>query len=59
MSYAVYIVHIFPVLGVQLALVGSNMAPLAKFGVVTLLAVPLSFALAYGVRHLPGVKRVV
>jgi len=33
-SYAVYIIRIFPVLGLQLAPEGSPMPPLAKFGVV-------------------------
>lgn len=58
-SYAVYIIHIIPVLGLQLALAESAMHPLAKFGVVALLAVPLSFLLGYGLHKLPGVRRVV
>lgn len=59
LSYVVYIIHLFPLLGLQIALVGSSLPPLAKFGVVTLIALPLSFALAYGLRKLPGVGRVV
>jgi glucan biosynthesis protein C len=58
-SYAVYVIHVFPVVGLQAALAGSPMPPLAKFGLVTLLAVPLCFALAYGLRRLPGVARVL
>jgi hypothetical protein len=33
------------------------MPPLAKFGVVALLAVPLCFALAYGLQKLLGAAR--
>jgi hypothetical protein len=43
----------------QLALEGLGMPPLAKFGVVTLIAVPLCFALGYGLRKLPGVRCVM
>jgi glucans biosynthesis protein C len=58
-SYAVYIIHIFPVIGLQVALTESALPPLAKFGLVALLALPLCFGLAYGLRKLPGVRRVV
>jgi fucose 4-O-acetylase-like acetyltransferase len=58
-SYTVYIIHVFPVVGLQMALAGSSLAPLAKFGIVTLLALPLCFALAYLLRKLPGFDRVL
>jgi glucan biosynthesis protein C len=58
-SYAVYAIHIFPVVFLQGALLESPMPALAKFGLVTLIAVPLCFALGYGLRKLPGVRRVV
>jgi fucose 4-O-acetylase-like acetyltransferase len=58
-SYGVYIIHIFPVIGLQMALADASLAPLAKFGVVTLLALPLCFALAYLLRKVPGFDRVL
>jgi fucose 4-O-acetylase-like acetyltransferase len=58
-SYTVYISHIVLVVGLQMALAASNMPPLAKFGVVTFIAMPLCFTLAYGLRKLPGVARVL
>jgi peptidoglycan/LPS O-acetylase OafA/YrhL len=58
-SYAVYIIHIFPVVGLQMALAGTGLEPLAKFGIVTLLALPLCFGLAYLLRKLPGFDRVL
>jgi peptidoglycan/LPS O-acetylase OafA/YrhL len=58
-SYAVYAIHVFPVVFLQGALLESPMPPLAKFGLVTLIAVPLCFGLGYGLRKLPGVRRVV
>jgi hypothetical protein len=38
---------------------GVGDATLAKFGVVTLIAVPLCFVLGYGLRKLPGVRCVM
>jgi glucans biosynthesis protein C len=58
-SYIVYIIHVFPVVGLQTALARSNMPPLAKFGLVSAIAVPLCFLIAYGLRKLPGVRRVL
>lgn len=58
-SYAVYIIHVFPVVVLQVALAEAPLAPLAKFGIVALLALPLCFALGYGLRRLPGVRHVV
>jgi glucan biosynthesis protein C len=58
-SYAVYAIHFFPVVFLQGVLEGSPMPPLAKFGLVTLIAAPLCFGLGYGLRKLPGVRRVV
>ena len=57
--YTVYLIHVFPVVGLQLALVSSSMPPLAKFAMVTLIAVPVSFALALGLQRLPDFRRVV
>jgi hypothetical protein len=58
-SYAVYAIHVFPVVFLQGALLESPMPALAKFSLVTLIALPLCFGLGYGLRKLPGVRRVV
>ena len=58
-SYAVYVIHIFPVVGLQLALAPAPLPPLANFALVTLAALPLCFALASGLRRLPGAGRVL
>ena len=58
-SYATYVVHLWPVIGLQFALTGVALPPLVKFAVVTLAAVPLSFVLGGLIRRLPGVKRVL
>jgi hypothetical protein len=49
-------IAIVPVVGLQFALTGSPLPPLVKFGIVALLAVPLCFLLAYGLRRLPWVR---
>lgn len=58
-SYAAYVVHLWPVVGLQFALAGVALPPLVKFAVVSLAAVPLSFLLGGLIRRLPGVKRVL
>lgn len=58
-SYAVYVVHVFLVVALQMALAALSLAPLLKFAVVTLLALPLCFGLAYALRRVPGVDRVL
>jgi peptidoglycan/LPS O-acetylase OafA/YrhL len=58
-SYTVYAIHIFPVVFLQGALLEWPVPALAKFGLVTLITVPLCYALGYGLRKLPGVRRVV
>lgn len=45
-AYIVYVIHIWPVIGLQFALAGVGLPPLIKFALVTLLAVPLCFAIA-------------
>lgn len=58
-SYATYVIHA-PVLVVFTLMVRDiHLYPLLKFAVVTLIAVPLCFALAGLVRQLPGARRVL
>jgi hypothetical protein len=42
-----------------LALRGIELAALLKFGMAAVIAVPTSFAVAYIVRKIPGVSRVL
>ena len=49
-QYETYLVHVFVVLGIQVALAGWAAPPLVKFAVVTLTGLPLSF-LVGGVLH--------
>jgi len=58
-SYTVYAIYVFPVLFLQVALLGPPMPALAKFGLVSILAVPLCFELGYGMWKLPGVAHAV
>jgi glucans biosynthesis protein C len=58
-AFGAYVIHILPVVGLQLALAGVALPPLAKFALVTAVAVPLCFALAAGLRRLPGVRSVL
>jgi surface polysaccharide O-acyltransferase-like enzyme len=57
-SYAVYVIHIPIVVFLAYALSGIKLAPLAKFGVASLIIVPVCFAVAYIVRKIPGMSRV-
>jgi glucan biosynthesis protein C len=58
-SYAVYVLHIPIVVVVAYALRGIRLAPLLKFGLAALVVVPISFVVAYVVRKIPGVSRVL
>jgi len=58
-SYAVYVIHIPTVVVVAYALRGIELAPLLKFGMASLIAVPASFAVAYVVRKIPLASRVL
>ncbi len=64
-SYAVYVIHspIIVVLayGFYLALTstGIDLAPLLKFSIATVIIVPICFAIAYIIRRIPGVARVL
>jgi glucan biosynthesis protein C len=58
-SYGVYVLHILPVLGLQLMLAPVALPPLGKFAIVTLVAVPLSFLMVRWLRHLDWVRHVI
>ena len=58
-SYTVYIIHLFVVIGLQFGLVGSTLPPFVKFTLVTLIGVPLCFALSYLIKKLPFTKKIL
>jgi len=58
-SYAVYVIHIPIVVLLALALRGIELAALLKFGMAAVIGVPLCFAVAYIVRKIPGVSRIL
>jgi peptidoglycan/LPS O-acetylase OafA/YrhL len=64
-SYAVYIIHspiiVFLAYLLYLAYVlrGIDLGPLLKFGIATVIVVPTCFAIAYIIRKMPGVSRIL
>ncbi len=58
-AYGAYVIHILPVVGLQFALAGVALPPMAKFALVTAAGVPTCFVLAAGLRRVPGVKSVL
>jgi len=58
-SYAVYVIHIPIVVFLAYALRGIELAALLKFGMAAVIGVPLCFAVAYIIRKIPGVSRIL
>ncbi len=58
-SYTVYIIHIPIIVYVAYALRGVDLASLLKFGLASLITVPICFAVAYLIRKLPYATRVL
>ncbi|MBU0490584.1 MAG: acyltransferase family protein [Chloroflexi bacterium] len=58
-SYAVYVFHIPIVVWLAYALRDIELAPLLKFGLAAIIIVPTCFAVAYIVRKIPGVSRIL
>ncbi len=52
-AYAAYVLHLWPVVGLQFALASVALPPFAKFALVTLVGVPLSLAVGALIRRLP------
>ena len=57
-SYAVYIIHIPIIVFLAYALRGIAVGSLLKFGMASVVIIPICFAVAYIVRKIPGVSRV-
>jgi glucan biosynthesis protein C len=58
-SYAVYVIHVPIVVFVGVALKGIEVAPLLKFVLAAVIALPICFGVAYLLRRIPGVSRVL
>ena len=58
-SYTVYVIHIPIVVFLGVAFKGINLEPLLKFGMVSVIAVPTCFAVAYIVRKIPLASRIL
>lgn len=58
-SYATYLLHPVVLVSVMLALRGVPLGAQPKFVIVSVVGVPLCFAVGYAVTRLPGVGRVV
>ena len=58
-SYAVYIIHIPIIVFLTYAMRGIDLPNLPKFGLASLITVPLCFVVAYILRRIPGVSRVL
>ncbi|WP_214408264.1 acyltransferase family protein [Pseudonocardia lacus] len=58
-AYAVYVVHPVVLVAVGYALGGVAAPAVVKFALLTALAVPLCWAVAYVVRSLPGARKVL
>ncbi|MFB0533639.1 MAG: acyltransferase family protein [Anaerolineae bacterium] len=58
-NYTVYIIHVPIVVFIAIALRGIELAALLKFGMAAVIVVPTCFAVAYIVRKIPGVSRIL
>lgn len=58
-SYAVYIIHIPIIVFLAYALRGIELAPLLKFAVASLIVLSTCFVVAYIIRKIPGVSRIL
>jgi len=58
-SYTVYLIHPLVIVSVALAFSTMALSPLLKFGIATLLGLPLSFLVALVLRKLPLANRIL
>lgn len=57
--FGVYIIHVFVLVGLQMALLNFDLSALTKFAIVTILGLIISFFDSFLLRLIPGVKRVI
>lgn len=58
-SYAVYILHSSIIVYVAFALQGIELENFVKFGLVSVIVIPLCFVVAYIIRKIPGISRII
>ena len=58
-TYGVYLLHVFIVVGLNMAFLGLPFPPFAKFLLVTAATLPVGFAAAMALSRIPGVARVL
>ena len=58
-SYAVYVIHIPIIVFLAFALRGIDLGPLPKFGIAAVIMVPTCFAIAYLIRKIPLLSRIL
>ena len=58
-SYAVYVIHVPIIVFIAVALKGIELGAWLKFGLLAVIAVPTCFVLAYLIRKIPGMSRVL
>jgi membrane-bound acyltransferase YfiQ involved in biofilm formation len=58
-SFTVYIIHVPVIVLLAVSLKGIELEPLLKFGLAAAIGVPLCFAVAYIVRKIPLVSRIL
>ena len=58
-TYAVYLFHVPVLVALQYGLSHASLGPLIKFLVVTLLAVPITFAMGSALQRVPVVRSVL
>jgi peptidoglycan/LPS O-acetylase OafA/YrhL len=58
-SYAVYIIHPPIIVFLAFALSGIVLGSFLKFGLLTVIVIPTCFVVAYIIRKIPGVSRVL
>jgi len=58
-AYTVYIIHLLVVVGLQFSIVSLAVPPFIKFALVTLVAIPLCFALSHLIKKLPFTRRIL
>ena len=57
--FGVYIIHVFILVGLQMAILNVDLSALTKFAIVTLAGLIISFLNSALIRLIPGVKRVI
>lgn len=57
--FGVYIIHVFVLVGLQMAILNVDLSALTKFAIVTILGLIISFIDSFLIRLIPGVKRVI